>query len=72
MVTFLITSKSGSTRRNESLCHALFFQILSGMDYMHRQCGLAHYDLKLENIVVDGHFGVKIIDFAYCEHKDAI
>lgn len=30
---------------------------------MHRECGLAHYDLKLENIVVDKHKHVKLIDF---------
>lgn len=39
---------------------------------MHEQCGLAHYDIKLENIVVNEHFRLKLIDFAYADPKDAV
>ena len=36
---------------------------------MHHWCGLAHLDIKLENIVVDSNGLLRLIDFAYCEPK---
>lgn len=37
---------------------------------MHSTKGLAHLDIKLENVVLDSQYMIKLIDFAYCEHKD--
>ena len=31
---------------------------------------MAHLDIKLENIVIDENYLLKLIDFAYCEPKD--
>lgn len=39
---------------------------------MQTDCGLAHYDIKLENIVIDKNYVPKLIDFAYCEPKDEL
>lgn len=39
-----------------------FLQILSGVTYLHSM-GLAHRDLKLDNVVVNEHGIMKIIDF---------
>jgi serine/threonine protein kinase len=39
------------------------------MSFLHHTCGLAHLDIKLENIVVDSNGLLKLIDFAYCEPK---
>lgn len=39
-----------------------FLQILSGVTYLHSS-GLAHRDLKLDNVVVSEHGIMKIIDF---------
>jgi protein-serine/threonine kinase len=40
-----------------------FKQLIDGVDYMHKT-GIAHMDLKLENIMVDNiHKTIKIIDF---------
>jgi hypothetical protein len=51
---------TGKMSREEISC--AFLQILSGVTYMHSM-GLAHRDLKLDNVVVN-EFGImKIIDF---------
>jgi serine/threonine protein kinase len=42
------------------LLHTL--QILNGVTYLHNM-GLAHRDLKLDNVVVNEHGIMKIIDF---------
>ena len=62
--------KSGKTRYNKNLCHALFYQVLCGINFMHKECNLAHLDIKLENVVLDSRYLVKIIDFAFAEQKD--
>ena len=61
--------KSGQTRMNERLCHTLFLQVLCGINFMHSECNLAHLDVKLENVVIDSDFFLKMIDFAFCEEK---
>lgn len=38
---------------DERLTHSLFLQVLNSMSFLHHNCGLAHLDIKLENIVVD-------------------
>jgi serine/threonine protein kinase len=51
---------TGKMTRDEVTC--CFLQILSGVTYLHGM-GLAHRDLKLDNVVVN-EFGImKIIDF---------
>jgi len=60
----------GDTVANEELCHALFTQLLNSVCLLHNQCRLAHLDLKLENVVLDSHYNLKLIDFAFAEVKD--
>lgn len=59
----------GHTIGDENLCHALFYQIINSLNFLHKDCGLAHLDIKLENIVLDARYLLKLIDFAYCEPK---
>ena len=51
---------TGKMSRAEITC--CWLQILSGVTYLHSM-GLAHRDLKLDNVVVNEHGIMKIIDF---------
>lgn len=51
---------TGRMSREEVSCCTL--QILNGVNYLHSM-GLAHRDLKLDNVVVNEHGIMKIIDF---------
>mmetsp|Transcript_40444 Transcript_40444/g.35897 ORF Transcript_40444/g.35897 Transcript_40444/m.35897 type:complete len:145 (+) Transcript_40444:423-857(+) len=47
---------------DEDLIRTLFLDILNGLEYLHEQ-GIAHMDIKPENIVLGGDFNLKLIDF---------
>jgi len=47
---------------NEKLMRSYFCQLIEGLSYLHSQ-GIAHLDMKLENILLDVNFVLKIIDF---------
>lgn len=51
---------TGKMSKSEVAC--CFLQILNGVTYLHSM-GLAHRDLKLDNVVVSEHGIMKIIDF---------
>lgn len=51
---------TGKMSREETTC--CIMQIISGVTYLHSM-GLAHRDLKLDNIVVNEHGIMKLIDF---------
>lgn len=51
-----------TTVMNHGICSTIFAQIVNGVAFMHSK-KVCHYDLKLENIVFDGDFNAKIIDF---------
>jgi len=47
---------------NEKLARTYFHQLIEGLEYLHSQ-GVAHLDLKLENLLVGENFQLKIADF---------
>ena len=50
---------------SEAATHRWFLQLLSAIHYMHSM-GVAHRDLKLENILIDTAQNLKIADFGFC------
>ena len=59
-----------ATLGDEQLSHALFNQIINSVNFMHTEKKMAHLDIKLENIVINEHYLVKLIDFAYADGID--
>lgn len=52
----------GGGALSEILIRTYFHQLIAGLEYMHSQ-GVAHLDLKLENLMLSSDFTLKIIDF---------
>jgi len=46
----------------EVLIRTYFHQLIEGIEYVHSQ-GIAHLDLKLENIMLSANYTLKLIDF---------
>lgn len=53
----------------EDAARRYFRQIVSAIDYMHRNC-ICHRDLKIENIMIDQNDNIKIIDFGLANFYD--
>ena len=51
-------------RMEEAEARRVFVQIVNGLQYCHGQ-SIAHRDIKLENVLLDEHKDVKIIDFGF-------
>ena len=49
---------------SEPICKYYFKQMLKGIHYLHSK-GFSHRDLKLENILIDKNYDIKIVDFGF-------
>jgi len=57
-----LISKTDILNVNERLLRTYFHQFIEGIDYLHSK-GIAHLDLKLENLLLGKEFVLKITDF---------
>jgi serine/threonine protein kinase len=64
-----LLSQTGVRDINEERAKPLFKQILEAIEYIHSQ-GIAHRDLKLENVLMDEFGHIKIIDFGFSRFAD--
>ena len=51
---------------SEILVRTYFHQLIKGLEYIH-SLGIAHLDLKLDNLMLDSNFKLKIIDFDHAQ-----
>lgn len=47
-----------------------FLEVCQGMQFLHQDCRLAHRDMSLENVLVDGQGRAKICDFGLAVRAD--
>lgn len=62
---FDLIKKNG--KLSEGLTKNIFLQLLNSLEFLHNKVGVAHLDLKLENILVGNNFEVKLCDFGFYE-----
>ena len=60
----LFTFIADTGRFSEPVARYYFKQLLEGLEYCHNK-GVAHRDLKLENLLIDEQFKVRIADFGF-------
>lgn len=50
---------------NEPIVRLVFKQIVKGVHYLHKTCGIAHLDLKLQNILLNDYMLPILTDFGF-------
>jgi len=53
----------------ESQSKLILKQLVSALNYLHDK-GICHWDIKLENILVDSPKTIKLIDFGFSEQRE--
>lgn len=53
---------------SEEIARFYFLQLLNALEYIHNK-GISHCDIKLENILLDERFNLKLADFGFSSKK---
>jgi serine/threonine protein kinase len=57
---------------SEDISRKIFFDILKAVETCHK-CGISHGDIKLQNILLNSNFNIKLIDFGFARNiKDGL
>lgn len=64
----LLTVISNHEVKDSAKLMQLFYQICDAVSYLHKR-GIAHLDIKPDNILVDNYMNVKLSDFGCCESQ---
>ena len=59
-----IRGQKGISEHKSIIFKKIFKQIFSAMDYLHKN-NIAHRDIKLENILINKNYLIKILDFGF-------
>ena len=59
-----IRNQKGISEHKSKIFKKIFRQIFDAMNYLHKR-NIAHRDIKLENILINKNYEVKIIDFGF-------
>jgi len=58
-------------RMPEKLVRTLFHQLLDAISYLHEH-NIAHMDIKVDNILIDGNFHLKLTDFDLAQEINSV
>mmetsp|Transcript_12264 Transcript_12264/g.10568 ORF Transcript_12264/g.10568 Transcript_12264/m.10568 type:complete len:219 (+) Transcript_12264:76-732(+) len=65
-----LISSTNILQQNEKLLRTYFHQIISALEYLHKEKGTAHLDVKCENFLIGQGFNLKLCDFDFCYSSD--
>lgn len=65
IIDLLMKAYSRGTRLSMDLALYLFKQLLLCLSFLHNQNGLAHLDIKPDNLVITDDYKVSLIDFGH-------
>jgi serine/threonine protein kinase len=54
---------NGHRGLDETDARQIYFQLVSVLDYLHRERRIIHRDLKAENVLLDQHYNIRVVDF---------
>ena len=56
---------NGTGKFSEPIAKHYFRQIICALYYMHNVANVCHRDVKLENMLMDSNFNIKLNDFGF-------